>query len=644
MSDYKQIKLTKLEDKTLQNYITIYLPEKEICGSELYKHAHIRTKDGKNMFLTYTKLPNIQLACVNSCIRTFLGINSDDIVEFTEMRDEEVRNIDTLVLTVKWGSKISSKEIEGKIFECCMDKILQQGYIHKMNVKNKVLEFIVNSVSLKDGYTRDYGVLTKDTEIIFNGDVIDSRVIKLDTISPETLGVGGMEEQFDILFNKVFMSRIVKKKAYERLGVKHVKGVLLYGPPGCGKTMLARNIGRIVNCEPPIIVNGPEILNKYVGQSEENIRNLFLPAEQNPDKLYMIILDEIDAICRPRGSEGTSSKVNDSLVNQLLSKIDGINSLNNIIIIGMTNRIDLIDDAMKRPGRLEVHIEVGLPDKKGRIEIFTIHTKQMRENKVFGDEVDLLVLSDMTNNYTGAEIESVVKIASSIALRKVIDINNIAKTVKNADNVQLIMEDFIQAVKDVKPMFGGNTGMLYKFLSLTLNTRMKNIVDDICTKTNMFMMSNVLIYSILLHGSSGCGKTTVASYLTKNVKVDSYYYISAENTIEMSEREKVGRLLKICKDADKTEHSLVIIDDVDILIEYSDMIYSNKMFQTVKTLLRMIPTNKIIFVLCTNNYESLDRKGLFDKVDVVYDLCKEDKEESEKESDEKESDETLTTL
>lgn len=164
---------------------------------------------------------------------------------------------------------------------------------------------------------------------------------------------------------------------------------MLFGPPGTGKTLIARQIGQMLNAKEPKIVNGPEILNKFVGASEENIRKLFKDAEVeykargDDSELHIIIFDEIDAICKQRGSKNDGTGVGDSIVNQLLSKLDGVEQLNNILVIGMTNRLDMIDEALIRPGRLEVHMEIGLPDEKGRLQIFKIHTATVREISAF---------------------------------------------------------------------------------------------------------------------------------------------------------------------------------------------------------------------------------------------------------------------
>jgi len=143
-------------------------------------------------------------------------------------------------------------------------------------------------------------------------------------------------------------------------------------------------------------------------------------------------------------------------VNQLLSMIDGVDALNNILLIGMTNRKDLIDEAMLRPGRFEVHIEIGLPDENGRLQIFNIHTASMQKNKVLSSDVNLKELASLTKNYTGAEIESVVKSASSFAFNRTHDIMNFTKTKVNED-VIVTMADFREALKEVKPQHGIDT-------------------------------------------------------------------------------------------------------------------------------------------------------------------------------------------
>eukprot|EP00912_Choanoflagellata_sp_UC4_P002500 UC4_evm1s1583 len=192
-------------------------------------------------------------------------------------------------------------------------------------------------------------------------------------ISPEwnfsKMGIGGLDAQFQTMFRRAFASRVLPPDVVEKLGLRHCKGMLLYGPPGTGKTLIARKLAEMLNGAEPKVVNGPEIFSKFVGEAEKNIRELFEDAEKeeaekgDDSRLHVIIFDEIDAVCKARGSVTSGTGVHDTVVNQLLTKIDGVDALNNILIIGMTNRKDMLDEAILRSGRLELHIQIGLPDK-----------------------------------------------------------------------------------------------------------------------------------------------------------------------------------------------------------------------------------------------------------------------------------------
>ena len=301
-------------------------------------------------------------------------------------------------------------------------------------------------------------------EKVAGGSSGSANTIFLSDFDFEKLGIGGLDSEFNQIFRRAFASRIWPAHVIKQLGINHVRGMLLFGPPGCGKTLIARQIGKVLNAREPKIVNGPEILNKYVGGSEEKVRELFAEAEKEQlemgdnSMLHIVILDEMDAICKVRGSNKSDSGVSDSVVNQLLSKIDGVDSLNNILLIGMTNRKDMIDDALLRPGRLEVHVEIGLPDNKGRLQILGIHTKSMKDSNRISPEVfeRMGEISDKTKNFSGAEIEGLVKAATSYALTRCVDVKDLSKA---PDEKKLIVQynDFLTALDDVAPKFGAKS-------------------------------------------------------------------------------------------------------------------------------------------------------------------------------------------
>lgn len=250
-----------------------------------------------------------------------------------------------------------------------------QGINYQLKINS-----IANADSLAEEVAVHQGLLTQDSAFLFEAQhgsgikitgqraVMATQLFRQKEFNFERLGIGGLDTQFEQIFRRAFASRIFPPAVVERLGIRHVKGVLLYGPPGTGKTLIARQIGKMLNGKEPKIVNGPEVLSKYVGASEENVRNLFKEAELDYQRmgdasdLHVIIFDEIDAICKQRGSVQSGAGVHDTVVNQLLTKIDGVDALNNILLIGMTNRKDMLDEALLRPGRLEVQVEIGLPD------------------------------------------------------------------------------------------------------------------------------------------------------------------------------------------------------------------------------------------------------------------------------------------
>lgn len=436
----------------------------------------------------------------------------------------------------------------------------------------------------------------------------------------QDIGIGGLDAEFSTIFRRAFYSRLFPPKLIRERGIKHVKGILLYGPPGTGKTLIARQIGKMLNTVEPKVINGPEILDKYVGEGERKIRELFADAEkdqaENGDnaQLHLIIFDEIDSICKKRGSAGALSGVGDTIVNQLLSKIDGINALNNVLLIGMTNRKDMIDEALLRPGRLEVQLMINLPDQKGREEIFNIHTKKLRECGALTKDVDMKKLAELTPNYTGAEIEGVVKSAQSFALNSGFD----AKTMelKTDEKLPVTFEHFKLAIQEVRPAFGVEEDIkqLCNRGITEFSEEFQNIKKHVSKYIKSLLESkNTSLMSFCIYGLAGCGLTSFAVSIAKQ----GFNYVKLilpKKFIGRSEDSIALEILESFENAYKSKESAIIIDDIDSLIEFSPIgpRFSNKILQALLVLLKQPPPpgHKLVIFAITSKRESMSMIGI----------------------------------
>jgi len=232
---------------------------------------------------------------------------------------------------------------------------------------------------------------------------------------------------------------------FKRLGVEAPKGVLLHGPPGTGKTLLAKAVANETNSN-FFTIGGPEIMSKYHGESEERLRNVFQEAEKNAPSI--IFIDEIDSIAPKR--EEVTGEVERRIVAQLLSLMDGMKSRGKVVVIAATNRVDAIDPALRRPGRFDREIEIGVPNRDGRLEVLQIHTRGMPLDK----DVDLQRLADISHGFVGADLQALAKEAAIRALRRVLPDINLSSESIPIDTLRKIivrMQDFMDVIKETEP-------------------------------------------------------------------------------------------------------------------------------------------------------------------------------------------------
>lgn len=439
----------------------------------------------------------------------------------------------------------------------------------------------------------------------------------------QKMGIGGLDKEFSGIFRRAFASRVFPPEFIEQLGMKHVRGILLFGPPGTGKTLMARQIGKMLNAREPKIVNGPQILDKYVGESESNVRKLFADAEEEWRRcgansgLHIIIFDEIDAICKQRGSMAGSSSVHDTVVNQLLSKMDGVEQLNNILVIGMTNRKDMIDEALLRPGRMEVQMEVSLPDEFGRLQILKIHTSRMREYKKLDPEVNLEELAKRTKNFSGAEIEGLVRAAQSSAMNRLVKAGG--KVQLDPDAIEKLMvnaADFDYALEnDIKPAFGRSDESLEKFLRrgmVVWGREVTRILEEGARLVEETVNPDAGGFvTAVLAGAPRSGKSFLAAEIARTSDFPLIKVVSPGDMVGFSESAKCQALRKAFGDAFRSKLSVLLIDNIERLLDYSPVgpRFSNLVLQALLVLLNEPPPqNHRLLVLATSSNRSFLRE------------------------------------
>ena len=592
---------------------------------------------------------------MNKLTRKLLQIGEDDSINFEYMYDKQPNKSNLTHIKFKVNPKKRLDE-QIKVEDTELLEIIKNSYVGTPINEGTFLYFVHNGIGLtfeaceleidplgpmneerSSKNKVNFGFLAMDTNIELASEntkyKINSKQMKAKRLTKfgfnfNEMGVGGLDTEISNIFRRAFTTRLYPTAYLEKYGIHHVKGILLYGPPGTGKTLIARTLANALNVAEFKVVNGPELFDKYVGETEKKIRDLFANAEkdqkENGDEagLHVIVFDEIDSICKARGTVTSGTGVNDSAVNQLLTKIDGVEALNDIIVIGMTNRKDLIDEAILRPGRLELHIEVNLPDEKGRLQIFNIHTKKMRENKVLDDDVDLAKLAKMTKNYTGADIESMVKLATSNALSQGINYSN--NKINFTQEHKVNMKNFEDAFAEIQPMFGVkndelenciqfgmiNYGENYEILSSKISSLFEQIKNS----------HNISLLSVLLEGEPGCGKTSLASYLALHSGFPYVRIISPESLVKFMENGKYSSIYNTFEDGYKSPYSLIILDNIEKLIEYIKIgpRFSHLLLQTLTVYIKKLPPKKgkkMLIIGTTSMSEQMEDLGLVECFD-----------------------------
>ncbi len=412
---------------------------------------------------------------------------------------------------------------------------------------------------------------------------------------------------------------------FEKIGVEAPKGVLLYGPPGTGKTLLAKAVAGETNAH-FISISGPEIMGKYYGESEERLREIFKQAEENSPSI--IFIDEIDSIA-PKRDEVTG-EVEKRIVSQLLALMDGMKSRGKVVVIAATNRPDSIDLALRRPGRFDREIEIGIPDDEGRYDILSIHTRGMP----IDEKVDLKQISKTTHGFVGADLEFLCKEAAMRSLRRILpeidlDEDEISKEI--LQKIQITSDDFREALKEVRPSALREVQVQVPNVSwddvgglVELKEELREAVEWPLKYKEAFDFVNVEApKGILLHGPPGTGKTLIAKALAKMTE-SNFISIKGPELLSKWVGESEKGVREIFRKARQVAPCIIFLDEIDALVPRrgsggsESHVTQNVVSQILTEIDGLEELHNVLIIGATNRLDIVDeallRPGRFDRI------------------------------
>src|SRR5919106_351383 len=412
---------------------------------------------------------------------------------------------------------------------------------------------------------------------------------------------------------------------FKRLGVEAPKGGLLHGPPGTGKTLLAKAVANETNAN-FYTIGGPEIMSKYYGESEEKLRNVFEQAEKNAPSI--IFIDEIDSIAPKR--EEVSGEVERRIVAQLLSLMDGMSSRGKVVVIGATNRVNAIDPALRRPGRFDREIEIGVPDRNGRLEILQIHTRGMPLAK----DVNLEKLADISHGFVGADLQSLSKEAGIGALRKIlpeIDLSSESIPVETLRKIIVTMQDFMDVVKEMEP-----SAMREVFVEVpdvkwedigglsSIKQELQEAVEWPLKYQGVFTYADAVPpKGILLYGPPGTGKTLIAK-AAANESEANFISIKGPELLSKWVGESEKGVREVFRKARQAAPCIIFFDEVDAIAprrgaDFGDSHVTERVISQMLTELDGLEVlTNVVVIAATNRPDIIDaallRPGRFDRL------------------------------
>jgi transitional endoplasmic reticulum ATPase len=553
-----------------------------------------------------------KLIRIDGYTRNNIGVGIDDIVS---VRKVNVKKAEQVILAPT--EELNIVGLEDYLPELLEGRVVTRGDMIPLNIMGRRIGFAVTSTSPTDAAS----LVDSNTEFVI-GSIPKAGAKGVPRVSYED--IGGLKNEVQKVREMIELP-LRHPEIFDRIGIEAPKGVLLHGPPGTGKTLLAKAVANETNAN-FYSISGPEIMSKFYGESEERLREVFKEAEENAPSI--IFIDEIDSIAPKR--EEVSGDVEKRVVSQLLTLMDGIKSRGKLVVIGATNRPNAIDPALRRPGRFDREIDIGIPDEQGRLDILLIHSRGMP----LTEDVNLESIAKVTHGFVGADLEALSKEAAMRSLRRILPEINLEQPkipVEILNKIKITKQDFDEALRDVQPsamrevlVQRPNVGWEDVGGLQQVKEELAEAIEWPLKHANLFAEANVEPpKGILLYGPPGTGKTMIAKAVAATSEAN-FISIKGPELISKWVGESEKGVREVFRKARQAAPCVIFFDELDAIAprrggSEGDSHVTERVISQMLTELDGLEDLKGVVVIGATNRpdiidEALLRPGRFDRI------------------------------
>jgi transitional endoplasmic reticulum ATPase len=492
-----------------------------------------------------------KLIRIDGYTRNNLGVGIDDNVSIKSVKAAKVEQI-----ILSPTEDLNVVGLEEHLPDLLEGHVVTKGDTIPINIMGHKIGFIVTTIIPSNGPA----IVTANTDFVI-GSVPKQESRSIPRVNYED--IGGLRNEIQKVREMIELP-MRHPEIFDRIGIAAPRGVLLFGPPGTGKTLLAKAVANETNAN-FYSIGGPEIMSKFYGESEERLRDTFKQAQENSPSI--IFIDEIDSIAPKR--EDVSGDVEKRVVSQLLTLMDGLQSRGKVVVIGATNRPDALDPALRRPGRFDREIEIGIPDERGRLDILEIHTRGMP----LTEDVNLISIARITHGFVGADLEAVCREAAMRSLRGVLPEINLEESkipIETLSKIKITRQDFEQALKDVQPSALREVYVQRPNVNWTdiggleaVKDELKEAIEWPMKHADLFSEADIIPpKGLLLYGQPGTGKTMIAKAVASNSEAN-FISIKGPELLSKWVGESEKGIREIFRKARQASPCVVFFDELD---------------------------------------------------------------------------------